>query len=156
MVIIISGTPGTGKTTLAKKLVNYLKYKYLDVKRLIKLNKLSERYDQKMKCDIIDTKKLNKILIEEIKQDKNIIIDSHLSHYLNPKYVDLCIITKCNLKTLNNRLKKRRYNKQKIRDNLDSEIFDICLTEAKELKHSVIIVDTTKGIKIKEVLKQIK
>ncbi|GAF74200.1 unnamed protein product, partial [marine sediment metagenome] len=80
----------------------------------------------------------------------------HLSHYLPKKYIDLCIITKCNLKTLEKRLKKKRYNKAKIRENLDCEIFDICLNEAKEAKHKILIIDTTKGININKILNKIK
>lgn len=156
MAIVVSGTPGTGKTTLAKKLAEKINYKYIDVKRLITINKISKTYDKKRKCNIVDTTKLNKLLIKKIKSNPNIIIDSHLSHYIPKKYVDLCIITKCNLKILEKRLKKRRYNKDKIRENLDCEIFDICFNEAKELKHKIIVIDTTKGIKIKELLKQIK
>ena len=108
MAIAISGTPGTGKTTLAKKLAKSLNYKYLDVNKLIKSNKLAESYDKKRKCIIIDIKKLNKILIKEIKKNPNLIIDSHLSHYLPKKYLDLCIITKCSLKILEKRLKKKK------------------------------------------------
>jgi len=42
---------------------------------------------------------------------------------------------------------------------LDAEIFDICLNEAKENKHKIVVVDTTKGIKtslnsISKILKQ--
>jgi len=77
-------------------------------------------------------------------KNNNIIIDSHLSHYLPKKYVDLCIVIKCDIKELKKRLEKRKYSKIKIRENLDSEIFDICLVEAKENKHKIIIVDTTK------------
>ena len=39
--------------------------------------------------------------------------------------------------------------KNKVRENLDAEIFDICLNEAKENKHKIIVLDTTKGIKTK-------
>jgi adenylate kinase len=161
MIIIVSGTPGTGKTLVAKKLMNNLNFVLLDVKKFIKQKKLSEGYDKKRKTDIIDVKKLKKEIIKEIKKvqkeysPKGIIIDSHLSHYLPKKHVDLAIITKCNLKTLEKRLKKRKYSKAKIRENLDAEIFDTCFTEAKELHHKIIKVDTTKGIKIKEILKKI-
>ena len=137
--IIITGTPGTGKTTLSKQLAKKLNLNYLDANLIIRKYNLSEGYDRKRKTKIIDTKKLNKALIKEIKiynksyfniqkskkytknltksiktqkQIKNgIIIDSHLSHCLPNKYVDLCIVTKCSLKTLEKRLKKKKYDK---------------------------------------------
>ena len=153
MIIIVSGTPGTGKTTLSRKLAAKLKYDYIDVKKAIAENKLKEKYDKKRRTYAVDVKKLNKILISLIKKNKDLIIDSHLSHYLAKRYVDLCIITKCDLKELNKRLKKRRYSKNKIKENLECEIFDICLNEAKERGHNTIVIDTTKGLNIKEVSK---
>lgn len=144
MVIIVTGSPGTGKTTYAKKLAKELKYKYINVNKVISGNKLDDWYDKERKCKIIDTKKLNKALIEIIKKDNKLIIDSHLSHYLPKKYVDKCIVTKCDLKELEKRLKKRKYSKEKIRENIDAEIFDVCLEEAKENKHNVEVVYTDK------------
>jgi len=168
-IIAVSGTPCTGKTTLAKKIAAKFNYKYLDVNKFIEQSGLPQEYDKKRKCKIIDIKKLNKALIKEIKafeklndlffigDKKNfkkikflrydgMVIDSHLSHYLPKKYVDLCVITKCNLKKLKKRLEKRSYSKSKVRENLDAEIFDVCLNEAKENKHNVLIVDTSKKI----------
>ena len=152
MIICISGSPGSGKSTLAKKLAAKLKYKYLDVNRIISKHNLSEGFDKFRKTKIIDTKKLNKFLISIIKENPDLIIDSHLSHYLPKKYVDLCIITKCSLKKLESRLKKRGYSKAKIRENLDSEIFDICLNEAKELGHKIKVVDTSRRYSLKKIL----
>jgi adenylate kinase len=154
MIICITGTPATGKTTLARILAKKLGYRLLDVKSLVKKRKIYEKYDKKLKTYIVDTKKLNKFLIKQIKFNKNLIIDSHLSHYLPRKYVDLCIVTKCELKELKKRLEKRGYSEQKVRENLDSEIFDICLNEAKELWHYTFVIRTTKGIK-KEMLSQL-
>ena len=42
------------------------------------------------------------------------------------------------------RLKKKKYSKSKVRENLDVEIFDVCLNEAKENKHKIIVIDATK------------
>lgn len=160
--IIISGSVGTGKTTLAKKLAKKLDCRYLDVNQLIKENKLSESYDKKRKCKVIDIKKLNPILTKEInktkteKKHKGIIIDSHMSHFLPKKYVNMAIITKCNLKTLAKRLKKRHYNKKKITENLECEIFDVCLNEAKEQGYKIKIIDTTNGIDIVSILKKLR
>ena len=144
--IAITGSPGTGKTNLSKKISNRLGYPILDIKKFIKQKKILEGYDKEKQCDIIDIKKLNKEIIKEIKKVKNtegIIIDSHLSHYLPKKYIDICLVTKCNLKLLQKRLKKRKYSKEKIRENMDSEIFDICYIEALENGHTTITVDSS-------------
>ena len=159
--IVITGTPGTGKTTLSKKLAKRLNFYYVDINKIISRYSLSESYDKKRKTKIVDINKLNRILIEEIKRIKlfkkykGTIIDSHLSHYLPRRYVNLCIVTKCDIKELNKRLKKKRFHKSKIKENLQAEIFDICLNEAKERKHKVIVIDTTKGFNIDKVIRKL-
>ncbi len=184
-VIITTGTPGTGKTALSKKLAKKINFYYFDVNAFVVKNKLYDGYDHKRKTKIVEVNKLNKALadeilsikkeasikkfnknkliknkkskeiIENIKIKNGIIIDSHLSHYLPKKYADLCIVTRCDLKELRKRLKKKKYDEKKVRENLDAEIFDICLNEAKENGHKVIVIDTTKGININAVSKKV-
>ncbi len=144
MIIIITGTPGTGKTTLAKALAKKLKIQYLDVNKVIEEYKLGESYDNKRQTYIVDEKKINKVLIQKIKEHKDLIIDSHLSHELPKKHVDICIVTKTEIKTLKKRLEKRKYSQNKIKENIDAEIFEICHTEAQDKGHNIILVDTTK------------
>ena len=151
-VIIITGSVGTGKTALSKKLARAVRYIYIDANKIIKKYGLAEGYDRRRKSRLIATNNLSKALIGEIKilgKNKSVngvIIDSHLSHNLPPKYADLCIVTKCDLAALNRRLKRRGYGKAKVRENLDAEIFDVCLEEARKKGHNIIIVDTSKGI----------
>ncbi len=145
-IIVVTGTPGTGKTTVAKHLAQQQKAVYLDVNKIIQKHHLKEGYDKKRKTVIIDTKKLNKVLItyiQEAKKKKQIlIIDSHLAHELQQNYVDLCIVTKTSLKKLKQRLQRRGYHKEKIQENLLCEIFDVCLTEAQEAGHNIKIITT--------------
>ena len=145
-VIIVTGTPGTGKTTIAKRLAKKNKAAYIDINTIIKQHKLVDTYDKKLKTNIVDVNKLNKVLIKIIKdyqkKKQSIIIDSHLSHYLPKKYVDICIVTKCSLKKLQRRLKKRNYPQKKIRENMDAEILDVCLLEAILNKHKVKVITT--------------
>ena len=155
MIILFTGTPGTGKTILAKTLAKTIKHKYLDVNKVIDKHDLIETYDKKRHTNVVDEKKLSKILENIIKEQKDLIIDSHMSHFIKSKHVDFCIVTKADLKTLKKRLEKRKYPQSKVRENLDAEIFDICLTEAIENKHNIIIIDTTIGKKT-ELIKTIK
>ncbi len=146
-VIIVTGTPSTGKTTLAKEVAQKYGFKRLDVNALIKKYVLREKYDTKNKCWIVDENKftsvLEKIVKEKRKNKEKIVIDSHLSHYLSPRFVDICLVTRCDLEELYRRLKKKQYPKNKIEENMECEIMEICLQEAYERKHTLVVVDTT-------------
>ena len=149
-IIAITGTPGTGKTALARELSLFTHYELVDVASFIKKHRISKEYDKNRKTQVIDINKLNKALIRAVKAKitqkkgiKGIIIDSHLSHFLPSAFIDACIVTTCSLKVLRKRLALKGYNASKIRENLDSEIFDTCLSEAAE-KHKILVVDTSK------------
>ena len=143
-VICVSGSVGCGKTKYSKRLAKEKDYNYIDLNKIIDENKLKEKYDRKRKTWEVDVSKLKKVLIKMINNfsGKGIIIDGHLSHYLPRKYVDKVVIMKCELKKLKKRLEKRNYSKNKIRENLDAEIFDVCFEEAKSLKHKIEIVES--------------
>lgn len=155
MIIVFTGTPGTGKTTIAKEAARKLKWKYLDVNKVIDKFDLIEKYDMDRDSFVVNEKKLSRVLVEIIKKEKNLIIDSHLSHYIPKSYVDMVFVTKCDLRMLKQRLMFRKYKPSKIRENLDAEIFDICLNEAMEMKHKVVILDTTHS-KMKELISIVK
>jgi adenylate kinase len=142
-VIAITGTPGTGKSTLARSIEKKFGYFRLDLHPHYK--EISVKYDQKKKAYVIDYKKFERLVKKAIAEHQDrpgIVVDTHISHLLPPKLVDLCIVLTCsNLKELERRLKRRRYSKAKIRENLDCEIFQVCLGEAQEKGHKVVVLD---------------
>lgn len=142
--IIVTGTPGTGKTEIAKELARKLKMKYISGYKVIKDEKLSECYDEERKTYIVDENKFSKALIKIINKEKNVIIDSHMSHFLPRKYVGLCIVTKCKIPELRKRMKRRGYSRLKVKENIDAELFDVCLNESYEFGHDLLVIDTTK------------
>ncbi len=159
-LIIVTGTPGTGKSTLAKKLSLSLGYANFSVSKYLEnpknRAKVRSGYDRKRKSLIIDTKKLTSAMLSELNSDS--IVDSHLSQALPKAKVRLCIVTRTKLAPLKRRLEKRGYSKAKVRENLDAEIFDICGDEAREAGHKVIEFDTTGATKadFERLLKRIK
>ena len=155
VVIIITGTPGTGKTELAHQLTEEMGFDFIDVQEIVTENKLSEDLDEDRGCAIIDTQKLNEILIPRLKK-RDSILEGHFIHHLPSKYVDLCIVTKCDLKKLKGRLEERGYSEEKVRENLDAEIFDNCLVEAEEMGHKVLVVDLSYPVAMDELVLEIK
>ena len=143
MIIAFTGTPGAGKTTLAKKFAQKHGYRYIDVNIFAKEAEITDGYDKNMQCFIVDVERLQKVLQPELKG--NVVVDSHLSHYLPYENLDLVIVVECSdLKELEKRLKKRDYSEEKIRENLDCEIFKVCEIDAQEKGHIVKVVDTSK------------
>lgn len=154
-VIAISGTPGTGKTILAKFLAHQLGWFHLQLKSYYR--KISSGYNQKKRCYDIDYSKFKKLIIGKIKDHpEGLIIDTHISHLLPKKMIDLVIVLTCSdLKKLRKRLVKRRYPKAKLEENLQAEVFQVCLEEAKEKGHKILVFDTSKGLEKNKILRKI-
>lgn len=145
-VIIFTGTPATGKTTLAREIAEKLNYEYLEIKEYCKNKGIYSKLDDDGTI-VIDTDVMTSHIKDYIThQPKSIIIDGHLSHFLSPDYVDFCFVTTCDINILNHRLVKRGYSESKIRENLDSEIFQICLNEANEIGHNPYVINTNSSI----------
>ncbi len=147
MRIAVTGTPGTGKTKIAKILAKKLGLKYLSIKELVK--GLIIDYDRRRDCFVVDVEKMKKI-----KLNKDVIVEGVIAHFLDPNEIDFCIVLRASPRALKMRLKKRGWRKSKIEENVEAEKLDVCLVEALENGHKVIEVDTT-GKSAKEVVDEI-
>ncbi len=138
-VILISGTPGTGKTSIAKYVAEKLNLEYIHIGD-------EEEYvcGNESGVKIIDVDKMIKWIDKKREgSNKQLIIDSHLSHYYPASKTELCIITRCDPYELKKRLQKRGYNEEKIKTNLEAEAIDLILQEAIEEGHKIYEINTT-------------
>jgi adenylate kinase len=146
MYISLTGTPGTGKTSVAKFLLN-MNMNILNLNEYVK-NNIKFEYDKKRKTKIIDITKLNNYFNKYFEYNNLLIIEGHLSHLLNS--IDKIIILRCHPKELKKRLLKRKWNIKKINENIESEALDIILCECLKFhnKKNIFEIDTTdKSIK---------
>ena len=145
---IVTGTPATGKTMVAKLLAKKHHACYVDISALIAQHHIYASYDRSLQTYVVYIKKLVPFLIKLIRSSKQLLVlDSHLSHYLPRAYVRRCYVTTCSLPLLKRRLERRKYSMKKIRENLDAEILRVCYVEAVLQKHKVTLIDTSKGLK---------
>ena len=145
-IIAVTGPAGVGKSTYAKKLARAKKYLYFDVGSFVKKYKIYDSYDRSLKTYVVDIDKLKLVLtdvVEGISKEgwKGVVLDGHLTHYMDSNLIDQVIVVRCDVKTLRKRLEKRNYSKKKIEGNVEAEIMETCLIEAKELKHRVKVVE---------------
>ncbi|MGA9098208.1 MAG: adenylate kinase family protein [Methanotrichaceae archaeon] len=145
MRIALTGTPGTGKSTVA----TLLPYKVIDINALVK-GGLNQGIDPERGCLEADMDGLEKRLDELGDMDDtdntdradaaNItIIEGHIAHY----FTDSAIVLRLDPKELKKRLIARGYSEKKIRENLEAEALDVILIEAVEFCDCVDEIDTT-------------
>ena len=146
-IIAITGTPGTGKSTLAS-LLKKRSWTVLELNRAIVRKKLYSGYDRKMKSFIADQGKINKFVRSWLQKQKTnkITVVSHLSHLLPTKLVQAVIVLRCSPSILETRLKKRKYSKLKIRENVEAELVGVISCEAKQKHSSVYEFDCTRSV----------
>ncbi|NVM43586.1 MAG: AAA family ATPase [Candidatus Lokiarchaeota archaeon] len=149
-ILIVSGTPGTGKTTISNNIQNYIEAKVISLNELAISENLIEKYDTKRETSIIDNKKLIGFLIKLIEEYKKgdpefLIIESHFSDIVPEQYIDFVIILRCDPDELYNRLKRRGYKTEKIRENVQSEILGNCVNYfmKKPINTPILEIDTT-------------
>lgn len=155
-MIVITGTPGVGKSTLAVFLQKKFGWRRLDIHKYY--SQLSDGYNNKKKCYDLSLPKLKKKVLAVRDRDTTpLIIDSHVAHYLPSKMVDLCVVlTQSNLKKLKKRLEQRGYGRNKVRENLDAEIMQVCLAEAQEQGHRLLVFDDLTSKKILQLAQKVK
>ncbi len=121
MAIVITGNPGVGKHTVAKKLSQRLAQPILDLNQIAIESKVFEKRNSTLDVDV---GKLTKIIKKRIQ--KNSIIVGHLAPYvLSKSQVDYAIILRKNPYKLIPIYKKRKYTQKKITENVGSEILGI-------------------------------
>ncbi|WP_163328676.1 adenylate kinase family protein [Desulfurobacterium thermolithotrophum] len=139
MKITITGTPGTGKTTVANILSKKLNLPLFNISELVKKEKLYIEFDSKRNAFVVDPEKLR----EFFHNKKHFIAEGLVAHYIPS---DILIILRVNPKKIPERLAERNYTEEKVRENEEAERFAVIATEAIENSKAkrILHIDTTK------------
>jgi adenylate kinase len=140
MIISISGTPKTGKTSVAKALAKKLGWRLVNLNHLASKKRLYLGYDRARKSRIVDIKRLRAEVRKIAKKEKNLILESHYSHDMP---CDVVVILRTNPAELRKRMARRGWPKKKTEENIESEIMEVVKGEALESAKKVLEMDTT-------------
>jgi len=128
MWLALTGTPGTGKTTVADEL-RKMGHLVIDLNRIVKDHGFILGHDKKRDTDIADIHRVSVFLEREFGSVKDLILEGHWAHMLQ---VDGAVVLRCHPKELGRRLRARGYRASKVKENVEAEVVDVILVEAVE------------------------
>ncbi|EFD92361.1 MAG: putative kinase, partial [Candidatus Parvarchaeum acidophilus ARMAN-5] len=127
MIIAISGTPGTGKHTLARELSKITGYTILDIGSILAGK------------EEVSLRELN-LIFNKAKTD-NLIVVSHMSHLINSRDISLVIDLRTDPEILEHRLRLTNYSDSKIYDTVLFEAIDGTYIEALQTGKKTLQID---------------
>ncbi|KAK6461974.1 AAA domain-containing protein [Scheffersomyces coipomensis] len=147
--IIITGTPGCGKTSHAESLLAQLneeitnkksKFQHLSISDIAKERDCIDSYDEVLDTSVVDEDKLLDSLEVDLEKG-GIIVDWHCCEIFPERLIDLVVVLRTDNRLLFDRLKKRGYKDNKIQENLDCEIMEVIADEARNSYVPEIVIE---------------
>jgi len=159
-VILVTGTPCVGKTTVAQQLTVKLGAVYINLTEFAEKHSLTLGEDKERKTTIIDEEKMRARIGETIdaSEKSTVIVDGHYAAAVVPKrYATRIFVLRRNPIELRRFMEKSGFQGAKLWENLASEILDVCLVEAlqeheKEKVCELDITEKTVEAVVKEIL----
>lgn len=144
LIIAITGSPGVGKTTISRLLAERLEAHHIDLSKLALEEGLVEEWDEERDTAIVDIEAVRRKIDRLRSRYERLIIEGHYAHDVAPKGSWIFVLRRAPWR-LRDELEERGYDAVKVRENVEAELLDICLSEAIEIHGSERVheVDTT-------------
>jgi adenylate kinase len=142
MRIALTGTPGTGKTSVAR-ILRESGYDVIDLNDVAASFGFLGPYDRRRRTRDVDLKALARHLARALPKKGRVFLEGHFAHLLP---VERAIVLRCSPAVIRRRLARRGYPAAKIRENCLAEALDEITIEAvgKLGKSRVCEIETTK------------
>eukprot|EP00547_Thalassionema_nitzschioides_P014669 CAMPEP_0194236204 /NCGR_PEP_ID=MMETSP0158-20130606/3524_1 /TAXON_ID=33649 /ORGANISM="Thalassionema nitzschioides, Strain L26-B" /LENGTH=182 /DNA_ID=CAMNT_0038969911 /DNA_START=15 /DNA_END=560 /DNA_ORIENTATION=- len=142
--ILVTGTPCVGKTATASLLAERSGFKHMCVGDLVKEHKFYDGLDEKLDSYYLDEEKLLDYMETSLKECDDeglgVVCDYHSCELFPERWFDLVLVLRAKTDVLFDRLSKREYSDQKRQENLECEIMQVVLDEAKEAYAKDIVI----------------
>jgi len=131
-VILVTGTPSVGKTSISHLLASKLDAVYINLAELVERERLISGVDKARETLIADTPRVSKRVQEIIKSSEgDVIVDGHYAVDVVPtKAVHIVFVLRRNPDELKGLMEDRGFKERKLWENLAAEILDVCLWDA--------------------------
>ena len=144
--IVITGTPGTGKSSVAEIVAEKMGAKLFSLNIVAAESGALCAKDSATDSRLVRTSVLRKALSKVLGEvDGEAVVEGHFGELVPKAHVSMAIVLRSNPFTLKERLSKRGYSVEKVNENVEAELLDSCLIAAVESfgDGSVREIDTT-------------
>lgn len=133
-VLVVTGTPGVGKSSASILLASRLKGKAVNLSELVKVEQLDCGFDEKRMTLVADTEKVSRRVKRAIEESEGfLIVEGHIAaNVVEAEDVFLAFVLRRNPDELRRILKERGFSDRKVDENVAAEILDVCLFETIE------------------------
>jgi len=129
--ILITGTPGVGKSSLASVVAERTGMEWISIGKFAKDNDCLGEWDEEYSSHELDEDKLLDLL-EQKQAPGGIVLEHHVTDIFPERWFDIVFVLRTNNTLLYDRLSSRGYEGKKLEENLQCEIFQTILEEARE------------------------
>jgi len=163
LTIALTGTPGTGKTEVSKRLEKE-GYRILHLTEFIREYNIPSERDSERDCIVVDMDSLEEAVFEYQQQERRnyakhffdsqlcledihsapanfpvLFIESHMAHYL----CDRAVVFRTHPNILKIRLDERGYSEKKVMENVMAESIDVVLCDCFDYCRRIYEINTT-------------
>lgn len=141
--IVVTGTPGTGKTTLCRKISEVKGWVHIDLGEFVVTNGLYIGYDRKRGSYVVDLRSTRARVAKVLRGgDRTYLLDGCFSHLVTPLRTTFgVVVLRTNPLELLRRLSTRP--KEKALENAQAEALDVILIETISKFGKAYEIDTT-------------
>lgn len=145
-VILVGGSPGTGKTKVAKVLGSKLTVEVIALGQLADDSGCITAEDKTRKTGVINEDCLVDALFElTADKSKRLVIEGHYIDLVPSSSIQWVFILRTHPETLKKRLSERDYSDDKVTENVEAEVIGVCQLDALDAfgEERVFEIDTT-------------
>ncbi|KAJ8601382.1 hypothetical protein CTAYLR_004983 [Chrysophaeum taylorii] len=145
--VLVCGTPGTGKTEMSAAIARKVKMQHLNVGDLAARLDAYDGWDEDRQCHILNE---DRVLDEmEILVSKGgCVVDYHACDFFPERWFDLVLVLRATTEVLFDRLTARNYAHAKIQENLQCEIMQVLLDEARDNYPEPVVVEVQNNTRL--------
>jgi len=130
-VIVVSGVPGTGKSTVTARLAEILGWEKIDLSEVAIRHGLILQEDKERRTYVIDEDAL-RAWIRRKASNTPLVIDSHYGEIVDDDLLLKLFVLRVHPKVLTERLLRRGWHPRKVAENVEAELLGVCTVNALE------------------------